>query len=376
MKIAHLASFRGNVGDVINHKGLYTGLKKHVASELTVTPIEIRDFYKSNRLRHFDEDFVQLINEHDLFIIGGGNFFELCWDYSSTGTTIDIAPEILSAIQTPILINAIGVDDLKGVTTENAEKFERFIAALISKNAFITVRNDGSYEIIQKYLSQELVEHIQEIPDTAFMIATLNRQPVTKTAIGFNIVKDMQEIRFKHVNYEEWLKSLRARVVYLLAHTPHDIVFFPHILSDYEIILELISTLESKYSRQRVSIAGLIQGNELKVLEEYRACHFVFASRFHSNISCIALGIPSFGTVSYEKHGILFDKLHLQHRKCFIDAPDFFEQLDHQIELIVANDERLEEIATDYQQCSAKLVATLDDYFSRVGSWLNQKDRD
>ena len=95
MKILHVASFNGNIGDFANHSGFRKCLNNYIGEQIEYTNLEIREFYKSWNLRKFDNDFVDLANQFDLLVFGGGNFFEMCWDYSSTGTTIDLSEEIL-----------------------------------------------------------------------------------------------------------------------------------------------------------------------------------------------------------------------------------------------------------------------------------------
>lgn len=165
IKALHLASFAGNIGDIANHQSFYHQLRKLDEFSFEIEELEIRDFYKVNQIRKFDEDFVEFVNQHDLFIIGGGNFFELCWDYSLTGTTFDISPEFLKKIKTPIFINAIGIDDNKGTSDLNIEKFKTFLDTIFKHNdVYFTVRNDGSQSIINKYFPEH-TSLISTVPD-------------------------------------------------------------------------------------------------------------------------------------------------------------------------------------------------------------------
>lgn len=374
MKIAHLASFKGNIGDVLNHEGLYASLRTFVKSNLEITQLEIRDFYRNNQSRKFDDKFSELINQHDLFIIGGGNFFEVCWDYSSTGTTIDISEEILQKIETPIYINAIGVDDGKGVNEDNLAKFEGFLRNLIKRKAFITVRNDGSYEILQKYFDETLTQPIYEIPDSAFaMQLELQNDVHRPTKIGFNIVSDMKEIRFGSIDYSQWLMKFAKRIETLLEHSNSEIIFFPHIYTDYIAILEVMNLIHSKYSRQRISICGLVQGRELDVLEEYKQCKFVFASRFHSNIACFVLGIPNFGTLSYHKHGALFDKMGLSERKAFVTDANYFELLDREIDYILNYPDVVAKQNKKNQEIVTLLNTKINGLFKQLANWFQDR---
>ena len=55
MQICHIASHKGNVGDLINHQGFYNNMLPAEASA-NIERIELRDFYYSyNQRRVFDE---------------------------------------------------------------------------------------------------------------------------------------------------------------------------------------------------------------------------------------------------------------------------------------------------------------------------------
>ena len=75
IKTLHLASFDGNVGDNANHSGFYRHLKAQPGYDFAIEQLEIREYYWKQRF--FDDGFVDLVNDYDLLIIGGGNYFEL-----------------------------------------------------------------------------------------------------------------------------------------------------------------------------------------------------------------------------------------------------------------------------------------------------------
>ena len=63
MKIIHLASFNGNVGDMINHIGFYNNIRKYVTSDITIKQIEIRNYYRSWNEAAFDQIFIEMVND-------------------------------------------------------------------------------------------------------------------------------------------------------------------------------------------------------------------------------------------------------------------------------------------------------------------------
>ena len=74
-KVAHIASFKGNIGDILNHEGFYYSFDD-ILSNAIIDKFEIRRFYlnASDRL-YFDSSFAKKLNSYDLIILGGGGFF-------------------------------------------------------------------------------------------------------------------------------------------------------------------------------------------------------------------------------------------------------------------------------------------------------------
>src|SRR5690606_34005808 len=108
---------------------------------------------------------------------GGGNFLELCWNYSKTGTTIDIDIEKLAKINVPIIFSTIGVDDGKGTNEDNINKFRTFLDYVLeSEKVLFSVRNDGSINILKRYFSTSRLDKVHIVPDGGFFIKTKNFQ--------------------------------------------------------------------------------------------------------------------------------------------------------------------------------------------------------
>lgn len=167
MKILQVASFHGNIGDCANHTGFRHEFGKYF-KDAEFTNLEMRNFYQSWNKCKFDQAFVELANQYDMIIFGGGGFFELKWDYSATGTTIDLSHEILAQIKPPILFNCIGTSVAKGASEQAIEKFDRFLEEVIHRGDFVTVRNDGSYGLLNQIYKNKYCEKILRVPDGGF----------------------------------------------------------------------------------------------------------------------------------------------------------------------------------------------------------------
>jgi len=167
MKVLHLASFSGNIGDNANHGGFRPWFERLAKRPIEWTDLEIRTFYWKERA--FDESFVELANRHDLVVIGGGNYFELWVERSHTGTSIDIPLDLLARIRPPLFFNALGCDAGQGTTENTVRRFNAFIAQLLSSDrALVTVRNDGAQKTLRRFVPTALADQIVTIPDGGF----------------------------------------------------------------------------------------------------------------------------------------------------------------------------------------------------------------
>lgn len=219
MKILHVASFKGNYGDIINHTGLYKMLNTHLKKSPFIKQLEIRLFYRNENLYRFDDEFVDEVNKFDLLILGGGGFFDVRFNDSSTGTTIDISKSVIDRIQIPVLINAMGYHEFEGEYEEAKVRFKKFILYVQQKkNWFVTFRNDGSILRINRTIEEDspssslspspactytmmpkrkyvqysrTVSPLIEVPDNGFFFTDLDviEKPAAKI-IGVNITND------------------------------------------------------------------------------------------------------------------------------------------------------------------------------------------
>lgn len=379
MKVLHLASFEGNIGDIANHEGLYIHLKKMLQCEVEVDKLTMRLFYANNQQKKFDTEFVQLVNSYDLLIIGGGNFFELCWDYSSTGTSFDITNDVLKMIDTPILINGIGIDIDKGYSYSNITKFKSFLNTLFASNkVFFTVRNDGSKDVVNNFF-EEYSDKIHVIPDHGFFIKEV---PIikefevnnSKKYIGINVAIDMKEIRYRHITYEKFIKELAEVVNQILKKYNIDIYLFPHIQSDYTAINDLMKHIDNYFLRTRISVSSLVVGNELETFKHYKECKLVLGMRNHSTICAIGLGVPSFGMTSYPKPEYIYGELGLQERYLNISENDFFKKLHKELELNLENENYNINIRKQYNETLERVIDQKEEVYRLLKKWFLEHD--
>jgi len=339
MKVLHLASFNGNVGDNAHHNGFRSAFEG-VFGDVAWEELEIRLFYNSWNKEKFNEQFVKRVNEFDALIIGGGNFFEVCHDYSDTGCTINMSKEVLDGIKTPVLFNALGFDTKKGASIENLSKFKRFMECALEKESMlVTFRNDGSEEnYIESY--GVLDDGIKVIPDGGFFLGLSSYPEVDKQMIGINLACDMIDKRIQGRGYVEFLDEL-VEVYSSLMDQGVKLRFFPHILSDLKIIYDLTSRFQDIYVKYNLEIMPYVtgQGCEDKFFQAYYECDVVTGMRFHTNVCSYGMGKKVVPLVSYPKIGDLFKSIGEESLVVDVNSLDFVEAYKNRLEDVLSIDD-------------------------------------
>ena len=369
MKILHLASFTGNIGDNANHSGFRYWFEKY-NDEAEWTELEIREFYWGER--KYDESFAELCNQHDLVVIGGGNYFEL-WPDSHTSTSIDISFGILEKIKTKILFNALGCDDAQGIA--NLEKFRNFIRHITDSDQFLVcVRNDGSYDTIENLLGEYRTQNIHKVPDGGFFAKVEELDyfelPIITTNIGVNLAGDMLEQRFKG-RYLTFCKLFADVVNKQLREDEHKhFVFIPHIYKDLRIISDVLDYIEDKYRRSRVSVASYTTGIDSYeyILGLYKECDLVLGNRFHANVCPIGMGVPTIGLINYPQVEKLYKELNIPELTVKINEPGFETPLN---ELINVSLSLTESIKAIYKETNSGLTKQMSDFQEVIRQWMS-----
>ena len=347
IRVLHLASFSGNIGDNANHMGFRPWFETQVGTAVNWTNLEIREFYWKER--SFDQAFVDLANSYDALVIGGGNYFELWVESSPTGTSIAIEPRLFAEIKVPVLFNALGVDPGLGVPETSHKRFKAFLDQLLSSNQYlVSVRNDGAIDTLNSYFGQTYAEAVHHIPDGGFFMPPV---PRTKTLtlgddwknIGINVANDIADVRYAGHTGENKSAAFAkefARAISASAAKYPDIryIFFPHIFRDIDVINQTILELDDRLRRTRILVAPYGSGDEAAnlVFGMYQQCDLVLGTRFHSNVCAMAAGVPTIGLNSYRQIEELYKELGLEERLVDIGGEGFEEALCNQIDATLA----------------------------------------
>lgn len=313
IKILHVASFTGNIGDNASHLGLYNVLKTVLGDRLDIEQVEIRRFYKKYSLAdkmNFDLEFTQKANAKDLLILGGGGFLDYWVPNSETGTTFDMSDEILDKLIVPTLFVSVGCMPHQPVPEGNIDKFHHFLQKVGSKkNMRIAVRNDGSILEIKRLFGSEFEGIITEILDNGFFYEPslkFSCRLLEKPYIAINTTFDqltMKNRMIGNINYSQLREELLSLLQRIIDETDYSLVFVPHIFKDLQAFRELLEGMNDFYIRSRVAIAPYLQGNYgcNYLMSVYNQADSVLSMRFHANVCPLSMGKRTVGLAALDR---------------------------------------------------------------------------
>ncbi len=316
-RILHLASFSGNIGDNINHAGFRPWFAGLCDVPIEWHQLEIRKFYRGEL--SFSRDFPKFASESDAVVVGGGNYLELWPTNTVSGMTLDLPMEQMGSWETPILLNALGVDGGQGVSERGRQGLQVLVDWIAGDSRrLLSVRNDGSFAQVEALCRPSSLAHVHRVPDAGFF--QVLSQPNTATyadskQISVNLAMDMGSHRYpggRGISYSEFC-TLFAQVVAEVSASQAKAswVFVPHIYSDLRIISDVLAELPDSLRRTRVEVAAY--GSGVKAAQDSMATYansdLVLGMRFHSCIAGLSLGIPTIGLVNYPQVQKLFSEV-------------------------------------------------------------------
>jgi len=333
IRVLHVASFTGNIGDNANHTGFRNKLAKCFgeSTHIKYDEFEIRKVFWGQEC--FGKNFVRLANSYDLVVIGGGNYFELWVEDSPTGTSISISLDDLKKIKTPIAFNALGVDPAQGVSEAALIKFRAFLDYTISNpKILLSCRNDGSMKALRTLVGVKYAESFFHVPDAGFFTEVVHNYHPEINGNSKNILiqlaGDMIDVRFtknsnNSISYKEFLNEMSSYIQEIAKKSNANFILVPHIFRDLDVIHSLIDLLPDDIRRSRLSVAPYLtgQGGQDYIFDLYRKVDLVLGMRFHANICAIGQKINCIGLVNYRQIDELYSELALDDLKVRVNEP-------------------------------------------------------
>lgn len=339
IEVLHLASFQGNAGDTANHSGLYRRMRALFGDSLSFERVEIRRLYENydgeNPLS-LDSSFVREANKRDLLVVGGGEFFSVWLDESSTGTTIDLSKKQLEELSVPTVFYAMGCVVSSCASPETVNRFSEFVRVANAQNNILTTfRNDGSRERAALATESDAVRNVPVVPDGGFFM----KEPVAgfgreicgpEATVAVNVATDMPKVRFSSPKARLSFLNHVADFARAVAERAR-VVFTPHTYKDLEATYEAISKLPAHARRsERVRVAPLITSfpDARSVFSIYKVADVSVGARFHANVCPIRLGTPSFGvSTGHPKVEGVYESLDMSDRIVRADSSTLSEDL-------------------------------------------------
>lgn len=250
-------------------------------------------------------------------------------------------------------------------------------------NILVSVRNDGSYETIEKLYGDAFHNKIYRVPDGAFFMKSRKFDfPEIRSeyrSIGINVVSDMKEIRFRSevsgsISYDDFIISLGKVLNELFQkYEDYQIILFPHIYSDLIAIYDLLEKILDKFRRTRVVVAPCLtgEGSDEYIFGLYKECDFVMGMRFHSNVCSIAQNIPTIALSSYKKIIDLYKEVDLCDRVVEVNKFGFENNIKEKIDSTIIN---LDNIKNDYKKVNLRIYQESVEFYNAIKNWYPNKN--
>lgn len=340
MRVLHTYCLNYNLGDY----ALGIGVKNLLRAFMPI------DYIGETNIqgREFNEYYInEVVNKrYDLLVIGGGGLIH--GSHWPNGWFWLIDKHLISTIKIPYIVYGVGDNYF-----ENEDIPERAITHLAETYKYakyFSVRNDGSFERVSKFLPFTP----EEVPDpgffTAYQSETAIERIIPSEYIVIQIANDKSSERFKTVeNKTKFVEELRKVVTYL--SKKYHVVFLPHVYDDIKISTEIIEGISNCTI---VDFSIIAFDKSYKVLSYYKYAKFVLAMRGHGQIIPISYNIPTIALCNHPKHSGLMKKLGLDDYIEYIDTNFSSSKLISKIELIENNyihcRELLLEVNTDLER--------------------------
>ncbi len=333
LKLLHIASFTGNIGDNCSHNGFHKILDSLDFKIDKFNRMEIRDFYGNRDARYrkyFDVSFAEYANKFDIVVIGGGGFLDYFVEGSDTGTTIDVSRSILDSIKTPILLSSVGCVPNRAIPDGNKEKFFNFLDYIKNKdNMELLLRNDGSIKHLKNNFGAGISSCFHHILDNGFHYKLNNKYTfqLKRKYIAINTSYDqlMMSSAFSTKLNTSWFYKELSKVVEYIVHDLHlDVCLVPHIYQDLIGINKLISELSDYTVRDNIFCAPYVQhdeGSDL-IYSMYDQSELVIGGRLHANIGCMSMGKKTIGLSALARVKEIYSDVNMN--EFFISIDDSF----------------------------------------------------
>ncbi len=288
LKLAHVGiHILTNAGDTLLNCALRELLQQFLA------PI---DFTLIQWKQPVTQEIIDIINQTDGLIIGGGGLFLKDTNPNDiSGWTWACPTELMKKINVPIIVFAIGYCRFRG-QPDFDECFSDNVNELVKHSSFFGLRNYGSIEAIRGYVNDEYKGKISFQPCPTTLLSKYypyHPKPRIKKFIAINCGFDRPQYRFDN-DTSTFVKNL-ASAINVLQKEGYTFRAYNHSLPDSK-LSELLATQNITMQSELV---GSIPCDTL--INFYQDCDFVIAGRGHAQMIPFGLGTPAFALHCHNK---------------------------------------------------------------------------
>lgn len=327
-RILHLANWNStNIGNGALIYGTERLLSEDAPYPIELIP-EAWDDY-TFKLKQFDRDFVNLVNERaDALLINGAvTFNAFRRSMTETGMRFNLPLPLWEEIRKPIIFYGVSYRCWPYQAYPNAEAFKRMLAYALSRDSiFFGVRNDGTKAWLKDRFGVDS-EKIREVPDPGLfvpvgdgfypelhptrknvMLALNNEDAVYRFASplekgvlrGARLLKDPTRLERAMTRYgthsilrRQLVKRIAGAVERIAEEHDAQFILVPHYLDDYDMLDEFINIVQERIAHQRIVSTGLLAVPHTQhFYGRYAKADLALSMRVHSMSPAIGIGTP------------------------------------------------------------------------------------
>ena len=279
----------------------------------------------------FTLDQAKIINNNfDGIVLGGGGLLmkdQKGSDVKNSGWQWNCSSEVMSKINIPLIIFAIGYGRFRGQEDFDPIFYDS-MQTMNSKSKFFSLRNNGSIEQVKKYLKKNTNDNNslkrQFCPTTIISKIyedkkLLSQKHATKNSkvLAFNTAFDRTEMRFNDPK-KKFVEA--CEVIKIARDLGWKIIVCSHKDVDRE-IESILDDLGVAYS-----IKNLTRSSSEEIINFYAQIDLSIGMRGHSQMIPFGLNKPIFSMISHDKVKFFLDDLELSDYGAEMDDDDFISK--------------------------------------------------
>lgn len=364
-RVGHVAFYvdhEGNFGDVMLPVAVRTAIEDRAGS-IRWSSIHAHQLFDLDRAHWANENL-------DAIVIGGGGLFlPDTAPNGNSGWQWNVTDAALNTLEIPIIVYTVGYNVFPGQRVYG-DRFATSVRLLVSKAAFVGLRNHGSVGAVREIVGAELADKVEYLPCVTTVYGDLTDRPATAApaaalpTVLMNVAYDRKANRFGdgYADFVAAIADLTRRLegtaqVRCLAHTKQD----EQIVHDLRRAHGLTLPIDAVY--------GATVSEALDVIG---TASVVIGMRGHAGMIPFGIGVPILSIISHAKLRYFLEDI--DHPEWGFDAtdPDLAPKLESGVRAIIHRREDYDESIATAQQ---KLREVVDAANLRVAALL-PRDRE